>query len=70
MFVWCARLSWALLPLAAGDALADALADWSRAGVVATVLLWGAWAAGLVALLAPRPWGLTALRVVAPSAVA
>jgi hypothetical protein len=70
IFVWCARLSWALLPLAAGDALADALADWSHApAVVATALLWSAWAAGLLALLAPRPWGLTLLRVVAPSAV-
>lgn len=71
IFVWCARLSWVLLPLAAGDALADALADWSHApAVVATALLWCAWAAGLVALLAPRPWGLTLLRVVAPTAIA
>jgi hypothetical protein len=68
--LWCARLSWALLPLAAGDALADALDAWSSApAVVATTLLWTAWAIGLVALFAPRPWGLTALRVVAPSAV-
>jgi hypothetical protein len=34
------------------------------------VLLWAAWALGLVALLAPRPWGLTSLRVLAPAAVA
>jgi len=34
------------------------------------VLLWTAWAAGLLALLAPRPWGLTLLRVAAPIAVA
>ncbi len=33
---------------------------------VAAVLLWAVWAAGLVALFAPRPWGLTLLRIVAP----
>jgi hypothetical protein len=68
--LWCARLTWALLPVLAGSALSDALNGWSTAPVrVATVLLWAAWALGLVALLAPRPWGLTALRVVAPAAV-
>jgi hypothetical protein len=34
------------------------------------VLLWAAWALGLFALFAPRPWGLTALRVLAPATVA
>jgi hypothetical protein len=32
-------------------------------------LSWSAWALGLVALLAPRSWGLTCLRVLAPAAV-
>ncbi|MGO9875873.1 MAG: hypothetical protein ACLPVY_19010 [Acidimicrobiia bacterium] len=68
--LWCARLFWVLLPVSAGTALGDALSGWSVAPArVAEVLLWTAWALGLVALLAPRPWGLTALRVVAPAAV-
>ncbi len=68
--LWCARLTWVLLPVSAGTALSDALSGWSTAPArVATVLLWAAWAVGLMALLAPRPWGLTALRVVAPAAV-
>ncbi len=59
-----------MLPITTGSALADALNGWSTApAAVAAVLLWGAWASGLVALLAPRPWGLTLLRVVAPIAV-
>lgn len=68
--LWCARLAWALLPVSVGAALSDALDSWSTAPArVATVLLWCAWALGLVALLAPRPWGLTCLRVLAPAAV-
>jgi hypothetical protein len=59
-----------LLPVSVGGALGDALAGWSTAPArVAAVLLWAAWTIGLVALLAPRPWGLTALRVVAPATV-
>ena len=69
--LWCARLTWALLPVSAGSALGDALEGWSTSPArVAAVLLWTAWTVGLIALLAPRPWGLTALRVVAPAAVA
>jgi hypothetical protein len=68
--LWCARLTWVLLPVSAGGALSDALAGWSTSPArCAAVLLWTAWAFGLVALLAPRPWGLTALRVVAPGAM-
>jgi hypothetical protein len=68
--LWCARLTWAVLPISVGNALADALRPWSSAPAsVAAALLWVAWALGLVALFAPRPWGLTALRVVAPAAV-
>jgi hypothetical protein len=70
LWLWCARLAWAVLPITTGSALADALNNWSTApAAVAAVLLWATWAAGLVALLAPRPWGLTLLRVVAPIAV-
>jgi hypothetical protein len=67
----CARIAWVLLPVSVGAALSDALGDWSTGPArVATVLVWAAWALGLVALLAPRPWGLTSLRVLAPAAVA
>src|SRR5690348_13357787 len=69
--VWCARLAWVVLPVSVGAALSDALDGWSTAPArVATVLLWLAWALGLIALLAPRPWGLTCVRVLAPAAVA
>ena len=70
MSLWCARLTWALLPITAGTALGDALSGWSTGPArVAALLLWAAWTLGLIALLVPRPWGLTALRVVAPAAV-
>jgi hypothetical protein len=68
--LWFARVTWALLPVCAGGALGDALASWSSTPArVAAVFLWCAWSIGLVALLAPRPWGMTALRIVAPAAV-
>jgi hypothetical protein len=62
------RVVWVLLPVAAGPAVADALDSWSRAPrVVAEVLLWAGWVCVLVAVLAPRPLGLTATRLVAPA---
>ena len=65
--VWIARLLWLLLPVTAGVAAADALDGWSTApGRLAAIALWLAWAAGLLALLAPRPVGLTTLRAIAP----
>jgi len=68
--VWLLRVVWFTLPLSAGQAAADALASWSDTPeVLATVLLWLAWAVGGVALLAPRPAGLTALRTIAPAFV-
>jgi hypothetical protein len=69
-WMWCARLTWALLPVSVGTALADALGSWSTTpSRVATVLAWAAWSLGLIALFAPRAWGLTCLRVLAPAAV-
>lgn len=69
MSLWCARLTWVLLPLSAGGAIGDALSGWSTAPArLAAVLAWAAWSVGLVALLSPRTSGLTALRVVAPAA--
>jgi hypothetical protein len=65
---WLLRVAWVTLPLTAGPAASAAVRDWSDATrVVAEVLLWGAWAIGLLATLAPRPETLTALRVVAPA---
>jgi hypothetical protein len=68
--LWCARVVWALLPVSSGGAIADALDSWSTTTArVAAVLLWLAWAGGIVALFAPHPIGLTALRVIAPCAL-
>jgi hypothetical protein len=63
-------VAWASLVITAGPAAADALDSWSTAPrAVASVMLWAAWAAVLLASFAPRPLGLTALRVAAPVAV-
>ncbi len=62
---------WAVLPLTLGPALATALADTSRpVQLTASVGAWGVWAATLVATLVPRTLSLTAVRIVAPAAVA
>jgi hypothetical protein len=71
VLLWIARLIWMLLPLTAGVAASDALDGWSTTpGTLAAAYLWLAWAVGLVALLAPRPLGLTALRAIAPTFLA
>src|ERR671911_676424 len=71
MTLWLVRLAWASLPLTAGPAAGDALADWSTPPrTLAEVLLWTAWAISLIALFAPHPIGLTVLRVVASTFVA
>lgn len=67
---WPARITWALLPLAMGPALGNALDPCSRpVQVVGSVLAWGTWAKGLVAVALPRTVGLTALRIAAPAAL-
>lgn len=67
MSVWLLRIAWVSLPLSAGAAAASAVDGWSSGPqLVAAVLLWGAWAGVLLGLFAPRPAGLTAVRVVAP----
>ena len=64
---WILTVVWATLPVTAGGAIADATADWSTAPqVVAAILCWAAWAVGLLAVVVPRPVGLTAVRAVAP----
>ncbi|HEY3669679.1 MAG TPA: hypothetical protein VGN51_02000 [Acidimicrobiia bacterium] len=56
--------------MTAGPAASASLASWSDGPrVAAGVLLWVAWALGLLATLAPRPVTLTALRVIAPAFV-
>jgi hypothetical protein len=68
---WPARVTWILLPLVAGPALADALDGASRpVQLVASLGLWIGWAGVLVATLVPSTMSLTALRVAAPAAVA
>ena len=63
-------MAWASLVITAGPAAADALASWSSAPrAVASVGLWAAWGGVLLASFAPRPIGLTVLRVAAPVAV-
>jgi hypothetical protein len=63
-----ARLLWIVMPLAAGPAASHTLDHWAAAPrTVAIAFLWLAWGAGLVALLAPRPSGLTVVRVIAPA---
>ena len=68
IWLWCTRVIWALPP--GHDrhrARPTRPRGWSTAPArVAAVILWAVWAAGLFALFAPRPWGLTLLRVVAP----
>jgi hypothetical protein len=68
---WAIRISWLLLPLLAGPALADAL-DVSSGAVqaVAAIGLWLAWTAVLVATLVPRAASLTVVRAGAPGALA
>lgn len=65
------RLAWVSLPVTAGSVAADALQRWDTTSrVTAEVLLWLLWVVVLVALLTPRPVGLTAARTGAPLAFA
>ncbi len=67
MTIWLLRAVWVTLPLTAGPAAGDALDGWSTAPrIVASAILWASWGAGLLATLAPRPWGLTVTRTVGP----
>jgi hypothetical protein len=68
MMLWLVRAAWASLPITAGPAAARALEAWSTPPrAVAEALLWAGWVMALVALLAPRPLGLTVVRIVSPS---
>jgi hypothetical protein len=64
------RVIWLALPLATGTAASRAIGGWADAPhVVAIVFFWLGWGIGLVALFAPRPAGLTAVRTIAPAFV-
>jgi hypothetical protein len=68
---WPARATWALLPLAVGPALGQALDVRSRSiALTGAVLAWGIWAIVLVAVLIPRTVSLTVLRIAAPAGLA
>jgi len=68
---WPARATWALLPVLLGPALSDALGGHSLAVArTGSVLAWGTWVGGLVAVLLPTTVSLTALRIAAPAALA
>jgi hypothetical protein len=70
MRIWLLRAAWVTLPITAGPALSAGLDQWSDgARIVAAVLCWTAWGAGLVATFAPRPAALTTLRAIAPAAL-
>ena len=68
--IWPARVTWFLLPVIAGPGLTSGLD--TRSGPVQTVaeiMMWAAWFAGLVSLLAPSTVSLTVLRIVAPGSI-
>ncbi len=68
---WPLRIVWLAVPLVAGPALADALADRSRAvQVVASALAWLGWIVGLGAMAVLRSVSLTVVRVVVPGSLA
>ncbi len=68
MHLWLTRAWWLVLPLASATAIGDVSTDWQTGPrAVAIALAWAAWGVGLVALLAPRPTGLTAIRTIAPT---
>jgi len=68
--LWLTRAAWIALPLACAAAIGDVTTDWDAGPrTVALALSWAAWGVGLVALLAPRPTGLTAIRAIAPAFV-
>lgn len=68
---WGFAVLWALLPVVAGAAFADALADRSASFRTAVgVGLWVLWAVVLLSALIPRSSTLTAVRIATPAAVA
>jgi hypothetical protein len=68
--IWPARISWFMLPVLAGPAVTAALDGRSGAvQVSAEVMMWAAWFAGMVCLLAPSTVSLTVYRIIAPASL-
>jgi hypothetical protein len=66
--LWPLRAMWITLPVTAGAAASEVIAGFGDAPRwVAAGLLFASWGAGAVAVLAPRPVGLTLLRAIAPA---
>ncbi|MBI2168506.1 MAG: hypothetical protein HYU28_03250 [Actinobacteria bacterium] len=67
LLLWTLRVLWLGLPVALAPPLASALEPWTGPeDAVAEALAWAAWGAGVVAVLAPRPAGLTGVRLLGP----
>ncbi len=70
MHLWLTRAAWLALLFGCASAIGDVSTGWDGGPLtVALALVWAGWGVGLVALLAPRPTGCTAIRVVAPAFV-
>lgn len=68
--IWIFRFVWLIMPFVAGPLFADALNESDRPFQLGVSLgLWFAWAAVLVASMAPRTQTLTFVRIVAPMAL-
>jgi hypothetical protein len=68
---WSLPIVWAILPLTAGPAFADALDPRSPAfRTTVSIALWGIWAITLVLTLVPRTTSLTGVRIVVPASFA
>lgn len=68
---WLVRALWAVLPFTVGPTLAAALDPASEpVRVVASLGLWAGWSVGMLAAFVPLPMSLTALRMLAPAALA
>lgn len=69
--LWAVRAIWLSLAVTVSTVVSDATRAWDAgARLTLALVLYGAWVAGLTALLVPRPLSATALRVVAPAAPA
>ncbi len=69
--IWLLRIVWAAAPLAGGGTVEAVTAAWSAPTArTLSVLLWGAWTLGLLALARPGLWTITGVRVLASLALA
>lgn len=68
---WVVRVLWVALPFTVGPAIGDALDGASTpVQLVAATGLWAGWAAGVAATFIALPVSLTAIRILAPAALA